>query len=116
VENSLWKGLWTHRKADCGINESCGNKMGEMCWIQLAKDGDKLKTFIKMVMSIQVVIFFFDFLCFVRFCVDMHYNASPPVKWVLGCLLRSACLLVHALLSLRNVSGYTSNLMHGIRY
>jgi hypothetical protein len=43
---------------DCGMNEYCGNKMEEMGWIQLAKEGDKPRTFVNMVMSIQVVIIF----------------------------------------------------------
>ena len=32
--------------------------MGGMVWIKLAKDGEKLRTFVNMVMSIQVVIIF----------------------------------------------------------
>jgi len=35
-----------------------GNKMGETDWIQLAKDGDKLRKILNMVMSIQVIMIF----------------------------------------------------------
>jgi hypothetical protein len=95
VENSLWKRLWTCRKADWGMNESCGNKMGEIGWIQLAKDGDKLRTFVNMVMSIQVVIIFWFAVYWSILCRHTlrGFSVSKVGSWLLApfCLSARAC-------------------------
>jgi len=46
-DRTVWRirfrgNLETCRKTHCGMNEYYGNKMEEMDWIQLVKDGDKL--------------------------------------------------------------------------